>query len=180
MTFNPEEWRKLSERQRQAIIRKIEREEKRAKTTIVVMVYILVFAFLLFLFAVMSSCPTPQDAAPTGQEYETQARHKQSRPALPFVASCAFKSPATAGLIHTPRAVMLDQEVKNFLWRQALMHVDRNRRVAQDKHFADVSISTCEAERPLNSLRVGVRGIVQAVVIAADAWVTLHRFVSDE
>ena len=81
MTFNPEEWRKLSERQRQAIIRKIERGEKRAKTTIVVMVYILVFAFLLFLFAVMSSCPTPQDAAPTGREYETQARHKQSRTA---------------------------------------------------------------------------------------------------
>src|SRR5262245_30564205 len=74
MTFNPEEWRKLSERQRQAIIRKIEREEKRAKTAIVVI--ILVFAFLLFLFAVMSSCPTPQDATPTGQGDETQAQRK--------------------------------------------------------------------------------------------------------
>jgi len=79
MTFNPEEWGKLSERQRQAIIRKIEREEKRAKTVIVVMVYILVFAFLLFLFAVMSSCPTPQYEAPTGQEDEIQAQHRPSR-----------------------------------------------------------------------------------------------------
>jgi len=73
MTYNPEKWRKLSERQRQAVIRKIEREEKRAKTVMAVMVCILVFAFLLFLFAIMSSCPTPQDATPTGQENETQA-----------------------------------------------------------------------------------------------------------
>ena len=79
MTFNPEEWRKLSERQRQAIIRKIEREEKRAKTAIVVVVYILVFAFLLFLFALMSSCPPQQDATPPGQGDETQARHKPIR-----------------------------------------------------------------------------------------------------
>ena len=79
MTFKPEEWRKLSERQRQTIIRKIEREEKRAKTVIVVMVFILVFALLLSLFAVMSSCPTPQDATPKGQENETQAQHKPSR-----------------------------------------------------------------------------------------------------
>ena len=86
MKFNPEEWRKLSERQRQAIIRKIEREEKRAKTVMVVMVYILVFALLLSLFAVMSSCPTPQDAAPKGQEYETQAQHKPSRPAFASMA----------------------------------------------------------------------------------------------
>ena len=76
MTFNPEKWRKLSERQRLAIIRKIEREEKRAKSVIVVMVCILVLAFLLFLFAIMSSCPTPQDATPTGQGNETQAQRK--------------------------------------------------------------------------------------------------------
>ena len=48
MTFNPKEWGKLSERQRQAIIRKIEREEKQAKTAMVVVVFILVFALLLF------------------------------------------------------------------------------------------------------------------------------------
>jgi hypothetical protein len=79
MPFNPEEWRKLSERQRHTIIRKIEREEKRAKTVMVVMVCILVFAFLLFLFAIMSSCPTPQDTTPTGRVNETQAQHKPSR-----------------------------------------------------------------------------------------------------
>jgi hypothetical protein len=83
MTFNPKEWRKLSERQRRAIIRKIEREEKRAKTVMVVMVFILVFALLLSLFAVMSSCPTPQDTTPTGREYETQAQHKPSRATNP-------------------------------------------------------------------------------------------------
>jgi hypothetical protein len=83
MKFNPEEWSKLSERQRQAIIRKIEREEKRAKTAIVVIVYILVFAFLLFLYAIMSDCPTPQDTTPTGREYETQAQHKPSRATNP-------------------------------------------------------------------------------------------------
>jgi hypothetical protein len=76
MTFNPKEWRKLSERQRRAVIRKIEREEKRAKTVMVVMVIILVFALLLSLFAVMSSCPTPQDTTPTGRKRETQAQHK--------------------------------------------------------------------------------------------------------
>src|SRR5262245_15432048 len=107
MTFNPEEWRKLSERQRQAIIRKIEREEKRAKTAIVVI--ILVFAFLLFLFAVMSSCPTPQDATPTGQGDETQAQYKPSLGAFSGAArllrrllACAFKSSAT----HSPSLVM--------------------------------------------------------------------------
>src|SRR5215472_3671009 len=36
MPFNPEEWEKLSEQQRQAIIKKIEREEKLAKTALVV------------------------------------------------------------------------------------------------------------------------------------------------
>jgi len=87
MTFNPKEWRKLSERQRQAIIRKIEREEKRAKTVIVVMVFILVFALLLTLFAVMSSCPRPQDATPTVKEYETQAQHKPSRAVNPAPCS---------------------------------------------------------------------------------------------
>jgi hypothetical protein len=79
MKFNPEEWRKLSERQRRAVIKKIEREEKRAKTVMVVMVCILVFAFLLFLLAIMSSCPTPQDATPTGRGNETQAQRKPSR-----------------------------------------------------------------------------------------------------
>ena len=83
MTFNPKEWRKLSERQRHAIIRKIEREEKRAKTVMAVMVCILVFAFLLFLFAIMSSCPTPQDTTPTDQRNETQAQHRPSRPCEP-------------------------------------------------------------------------------------------------
>ena len=62
MPFNPEEWEKLSEQQRQAIIKKIEREEKRAKTALVVIAYIFVAAFLLYLFAVLSGCPTPQDA----------------------------------------------------------------------------------------------------------------------
>jgi hypothetical protein len=54
MPFNPEEWSKLSEQQRQAIIKKIEREEKRAKVALVVIAFILVVAFLLILFAVLS------------------------------------------------------------------------------------------------------------------------------
>jgi hypothetical protein len=83
MTLNPEKWRKLSERQRNAIIRKIEREEKRAKTVMVVMICILVFAFLLFLFAIMTSCPTPQDETPTNQGNETQAQRKPSRACEP-------------------------------------------------------------------------------------------------
>jgi hypothetical protein len=89
MTFNPKEWRKLSERQRQAIIRKIEREEKRAKTVMVVMVFILVFALLLALFAVMSSCPTPQDTTPTGREYETQAQQETRGPPNASSARCS-------------------------------------------------------------------------------------------
>jgi hypothetical protein len=96
VTFNPKEWRKLSERQRQDIVRKIEREEKRAKTVMVVMVFILIFAFLLFLFAIMSSCPTPQDATPTGQENQTQAQHKPSRAREPGSVFVALNAQASS------------------------------------------------------------------------------------
>jgi hypothetical protein len=64
---------------------------------------------------------------------------------------------------------MLDQVVKNLFRRQALMPVDRDGRVAQAKRFADVSLSPRRADRPLNSPPGVVSGIVQAVVIAADA-----------
>ncbi len=92
MTYNPKEWRKLSERQRHAVIRKIEREEKRAKTVIVVVVCILGFAFLLFLFAIMSSCPTPQDETPTDQGNETQAQRKPGRACEPGCMSPLYSA----------------------------------------------------------------------------------------
>jgi len=54
MKFNPENWKKLSESQRLAIIKKVEREERRAKAALWIIAYILVVAFLLYLFTLLS------------------------------------------------------------------------------------------------------------------------------
>ena len=48
---------------------------------------------------------------------------------LPVTPGFAVSEP-TAGPIHTPRFVMLDQVVKNLLRRQAIMPKDVNERVA--------------------------------------------------
>jgi hypothetical protein len=78
-------------------------------------------------------------------------------------------STATAGLIHCPCPVALDQAFKRLLRRQAFVNVDRNRHVGQAKRRAAVCRFVRDADRPFNNRRVGVRGIAQAVVMAADA-----------
>jgi hypothetical protein len=64
---------------------------------------------------------------------------------------------------------MLDQAVKSLLRRQAFVNVDHDGHVADAQRRALVCLSARDADRPFNSLRAGVCGIVQAVVIAADA-----------
>src|SRR5262245_51311727 len=88
-------------------------------------------------------------------------RHRQE-------ASGFAVSAATAGPIHTPRFVMLDQAVEIFCRRQASVNVDRDGRVAYAQRRTVVCLFVCEAELPLQGLRV-VRGRkTQAVFVAAD------------
>jgi hypothetical protein len=56
------------------------------------------------------------------------------------------------------------------------MSVDRNRRVANAERFAYVILLARDADRYLNSLCGGVRGTVQAVVVAADAEIAASAF----
>jgi len=61
-------------------------------------------------------------------------------------------SAATAGPIHTPRFVMLDQAVESFFRRQASVNVDRDGRVAYAQRRTVVCLFVCEAELPLQGL----------------------------
>src|SRR5262245_48091389 len=84
----------------------------------------------------------------------------------------------TAGLIHGPCLVMLDQLVKRLLWRQRLVDVNRDGYAADAERRAVVRLFVCDAELPLHSLRAVLGRITQAVFIAADVQVVLLRFVS--
>jgi hypothetical protein len=64
---------------------------------------------------------------------------------------------------------MLDQAVKSLLRRQAFVNVDHDGHVADAQRRTRVYLFVRGADRPLHGFRVCVRGIVQAVVIAADA-----------
>jgi len=64
---------------------------------------------------------------------------------------------------------MYDQAVDDFLWRQAFVSVDHDGHVADAQRRTRVCLFVCGADRLFNNLRVGVHGIVQAVMIAADA-----------
>jgi len=75
-----------------------------------------------------------------------------------FVAIVAGLS-ATAGPIHTPCFVSLDQFVKRLLWCQAFVKVDPDGRAAEGERCADVFLSAYDADRQIYSLCVGVRGI---------------------
>jgi hypothetical protein len=76
--------------------------------------------------------------------------------------------PATARAAHTPRLVMLNQEVENLLRRQALMPEDGDGRVVDAECVADVRLSVRDADRACHSLRAVRRGITQAVFAADD------------
>src|SRR5262249_11370269 len=69
---------------------------------------------------------------------------------------------ATAGPVHTPGNVMLNQEAESLRGRQALMPKDVDERVADAECFADVKVKAC------SSLRIVRNRITQAVFAAAD------------
>ena len=86
--------------------------------------------------------------------------------------------PATARLIHRPSFVALNHAAEGFCRRDAFVNVDRDGHVAEGKRRAVVRLFAREAELPLHRLGA-VRGRkAQAVFVAADVKVILHRFVS--
>ena len=82
--------------------------------------------------------------------------------------------PATAGPVHCPRLVMLDQVVKNLLRRQALVNVDHGGHVAEVERLTDVCLFVRDADGPCHSLRAVRRRKTQAVFTDADVQVSLH------
>jgi hypothetical protein len=98
----------------------------------------------------------PLWSAITAPRYVVDYRWK-----LPQISTNAVPFNPAAGHVHTPCLVMLDQAVKGLLRRQAFVNVDSGGHVAQAQRQALVKFTTCDANRPLNSLRVGIRGIVR-------------------
>src|SRR5262245_3894727 len=88
------------------------------------------------------------------------------RPALLFAAKRL--DPATAGPIHTPCFVGLNQQVENLLRCQAFMPIDVNRRVADAECFADVGFFFSGARGQLYDVLFARQGDAEAVFAAAD------------
>src|SRR5262249_17674046 len=70
---------------------------------------------------------------------------------------------------------MPKEQLENLLRRQALVSEDRNRRITYAQRVADIGFFARDAGRQLNGFRIGLKRDAQAVLVAADEEVGLHR-----
>jgi hypothetical protein len=78
------------------------------------------------------------------------------------------RSTATAGPIHSPYFIGLNQQVENLLRCQAFMPVGVDGRVADAECFADIGFFFSGARRQLYGVHVGRHRNVEAAFAAAD------------